>query len=162
MAIDNVVESVERQLEKGSIEEAQREFAVARRLYGDSVALDDLGATISAVQRARQIAEINTLIKNAKKKKRPLEDVISDLEAALSIDPQCEEAHRLLVMTRSALTRAREDDIARECESLIAAIDELIANGEPNQALEVLDTMVEDFGDFRLARVLRHTLKELL
>jgi serine/threonine protein kinase len=161
MAIENVVESVERQLETGSIEEAEREFAVARRLYGDSVVLDDLGATIFAAQRGRQIAEIKTLIKSAKKKKRLPEDVIADLEAALAIDLHCEEAHRLLVEARAADNRAKEDDLVRECESLIATVDELIADGNPSRALQVLDTMVRDFGDFRLAREIRRRLKEL-
>jgi tetratricopeptide (TPR) repeat protein len=162
MAIDNVIESVEKQLDKGSLEEAHRELGVARRLYGEADVLDGLGATIDARQRDLRSKEIDNLIKSARKKNRPHEDAIADLEAALSIDPHCEEAHRLLVETRAAEKRAGEDALASKCETLLATIDELIAEGNPARALEVLDTMVRDFGDLRLARHLRRTLEQLL
>jgi serine/threonine protein kinase/tetratricopeptide (TPR) repeat protein len=161
MAIHNVTESIQKQLDKGSVEEAQRELGVARRLYGESDVLDELGATIDARQRELRSKEIQTLIKSARKKNRPSDEAIADLEAALSIDPHCEEAHRLLVETRATEKRAKEEELARDCESLLATIDELIAEGDPARALEVLDTMVRDFGDFRRARDLRRTLEGL-
>jgi serine/threonine protein kinase len=160
MAIDNVIQSVEKQLGKGSLEEAQRELGVARRLYGDSAALDELGATIEARQREQRLAEITEHLKSAQKKNKTHDQVIEDLEAVLEIDPHNEDAHRLMVAVRSDQRRAHEKDIARQCESLIATIDELIAEGNPARALEVLDTMVKDFGDFPLAQDLRHALKQ--
>jgi tetratricopeptide (TPR) repeat protein len=162
MAIDNVIESIEGQLDKGAVGEAQRELGVARRLYGEFDVLDELGATIDARQRELRTKEIAGLIKSARKKNRSHADSIADLEAALEIDPHCEEAQQLLVQTQTAEKRARDDELARECESLIATIDELIADGNPARALEVLNTMVQDFGDFGIARVLRQKLEELL
>jgi serine/threonine protein kinase len=161
MAIDNVIQSVEQQLDKGSVEEARRELGVARRLFGDSGVLDELGATIDARQRERQNEEINTLIKNAQKKKKSHEDAIADLEAALSIDPHCEKAHRLLIETRTAQKRATEDELANECETVLATIDDLIAEGKPAKALDALNAAVEKAGDFRAARVLRTRLEKL-
>jgi serine/threonine protein kinase len=162
MAIDNVIQSIRQQLDKGSVEEARRELGVARRLYGESDVLDELGATIDARQRELRSREIEELIKSSRKKNRAHDEAIADLEAARAIDPHCEEAQQLLVEIRAAEKRAREEEIARKCDTLLATIDELIAEGNPARALEVLDTMVRDFGDFRLARDLRRTLERLL
>ena len=162
MAIDKVIESIHKQLGKGSFEEAQRELGVARRLYGENDVLDELAATIAARERELRSKEIEKLIKSARKKKRTHDEAITDLEAALSIDPHCEEAHQLLAKTRAAGRRAKDDLLARECEDELNTIDELIADGDPARALEVLDTMVRERGDFRVARDLRRTLERLL
>jgi serine/threonine protein kinase len=162
MAIDNVIQSVEGQLGKGALEEAQRELGVARRLYGESDVLDELGSTIETRQRERRKEEIAELLKNSRKSKKKHDQAIGDLEAALEIDPHNEDAHRLLVAIRWDQKRAHEKEVADQCESLIATIDELIADGDAAKALEVLETMVKDFGEFPLARNLRHALKRLL
>lgn len=162
MAIDNVIQSVGRQLDKGSIEEAYRELGVARRLYGESDVLGELSARIDSLQRQQRSSEVAELIKSSQKKKRTHEDAIADLEAALAIDPHCEQAHRLLIETRAARKRASEADLAKKCKTVLASIDELIAGGEPEKALEMLNATVKDVGDFRIARDLRRSLEELL
>jgi len=161
MAIDNVIQSVERQLEKGSIEEAHRELGVARRLYGESEVLGELAARIDARERELRSGEIAKLIKSSQKKKRAPEDAIADLEATLSIDPHNEEAHRLMIETRADRTRTAEAKLAKECKAALATIDELIADGEPGEALEMLKATVEQVGEFRVARDLRRALEKL-
>jgi len=162
MTIDNVVQSVERQLEKGSIEEAHRELGVAHRLYGESDVLGELAARIDARERELRSEEIAELVNNSQKKKRAPEDAIADLEATLSIDPHCEKAHRLLTETKAAWKQTTEARLAKECKAALATIDELIADGEPGRALEMLKETVEGVGDFRVARDIRRTLEELL
>jgi serine/threonine protein kinase len=162
MTIDNVVQSVERQLDQGSIEEAHRELGVARRLYGDTDVLGELSARIDARARELRREEIAELIKSSQKKKRAPEDAVADLEAALSIDPHCEKATRLLIETTSARKLASETNLAKECEAVLATIDELIADGELSTALELLNATVEEAGDFRVARDLRRRLEELI
>jgi serine/threonine protein kinase len=162
MTIDNVVQSVERQIEKGSIEEAHRELGVARRLYGESDVLGELTARIDSRERELRIEEIAKLVKSSQKKKRAPEDAIADLEATLTIDPHCEKAHRLLTETKAAWKQTSEARLATECKAVLATIDELIADGEPGRALEMLKATVEEVGDFRVARDLRRTLEKLL
>jgi len=162
MAIDNVIQSVQRQLQKDSLKEAHRELGVARRLYGESDVLRELAARIDARERELRSDEIAKLIKSSKKKKRAPEDAIADLEATLSIDPNNEEAHRLMIETRAARKRMAEAKLAKECKASLATIDELIAEGKPGEALEMLNTTVEEVGDFRVARDLRRALEKLL
>lgn len=159
MAIDNVIQSVEGQLDKGAIDEAQRELGVAGRLYGESDALDELGAKIETRRRERRQEEVGELLKSARKASKKPDDAIGDLEAVLEIDPHNEDANRLLAAIKAEQRRANENEIAKQCESLIATIDELVAEGETSKALDALETMVEDFGDFPAARDLRHALK---
>jgi tetratricopeptide (TPR) repeat protein len=159
MAIDKVIQSVEGQLDKGAIDEAQRELGVARRLYGESDALDELGAKIETRHRKRRQEEIGELLKSARKASKKPDQAISDLEAVLEIDPHNEDAHRLLVAIKLEQKRAQENEIATQCESMIATIDELVAEGEISKALDALENMVEDFGEFPAARDLRHALK---
>lgn len=162
MAIENVIQSVEQQLEKGSIEEARRELGVAHRLYGESDVLGDLTTRIDSRERELRIEEIAKLVKSSQKKKRAPEDAIADLEAALSIDPHCEKAHRLLTETRAAWKKTSEARLAKECKAVLTTIDELIADGEPGKALEMLTTTVEEVGDFPVARDLRRVLEKLV
>jgi serine/threonine protein kinase len=162
MAIGNVIQSVEGQLGKGAIEEARRELGVARRLYGESDALDELGATIETRQREMRKEEIGELLKSARKSKKKPDDAVGDLEAVLEIDPHNEDAHRLLAAIRAEQKRASENEIESRCESLIATIDELVADGQSAKALDVLETMVKDYGEFPAARDLRQALKQQL
>jgi hypothetical protein len=162
MAIENVIQSVERQLDKGSAEEARRELRVARRLYGESDVLGELAGRIDSRERELRIEEIAKLVKSSQKKKRSPEDAIADLEAALAIDPHDEKALRLLAETRATWKQATEARLAKECEAVLSTIDELIADGEPVKALEMLETTVEEVGDFRAARDLRRILEKLL
>ena len=162
MAIDNVIQSIERQLDTGSTEEAHRELGVAHRLYGEAYVLGELAARIDARERELRSEEIAKLVKSSEKKKRAPDDAIADLEAVLSIDPHCEEAHRLLIETKAARKCTTEAKLAKECKAALATIDELIAAGEPARALEMLNATVKEVGDFRVARDLRRTLKELL
>jgi serine/threonine protein kinase len=160
MAIDNVIQSIERQLDTGSTEEAHRELGVAHRLYGESHVLGELAAKIDARERELRSEEIAKLVKSSQKKKRAPDDAIADLEAVLSIDPHCEEAHRLLIETKAARKCTTEAKLAKECKAALATIDELIAAGEPARALEMLNATVEEVGDFRVARDLRRTLEK--
>ena len=161
MAITNVIHSIEKQLDQGSVEEAHRELGVARRLYGESDVLGELAATIDARERELRSKEVAQLVKNAQKKKRPAEDAIADLEAALAIDPHCEQAGRLLAAARTTQKRTADSRIADECEPALETIDGLIADGEPARALEMLKQTVDEVGDFRIARDLRRKLEEL-
>lgn len=159
MTIDKVVDSVQHQLDEGNADEAKRELAVAKRLYGDADTLDELGATIEAHEREAKRKEIGKLLKSARRKKRAFEDVLADLEALLTIDPHCEEAHRLLARARTGAARAEDERLEKECEDTLTTIDQLIADGEPEQALEKLDAVVRKVGGFRAARVLREKLR---
>ena len=159
MAIKKVVQSIEHQLEKNAPDEARRELGVARRLYGDSDPLDDLRAKIEMRERELRRQQIDKLSKKALRKRRRFEDVITDLESAAELDPSNEMVQQLLVETRAAQQKVAEDRHAREHGPALASIDALIADGEPGKALESLDELTEEVGDFRDARWLRRRLK---
>jgi tetratricopeptide (TPR) repeat protein len=159
MAIENAVQSIDRQLEKYALDEARRELGVARRLYGNSDPLDDLGAKIEMRERELRRQQINELIKKALRKRRRFEMVITDLESAAELDPSNEMVQQLLVETRAAQRKVAEDRHARKHGPALATIDALIADGEPDKALESLDDLTEEVGDFRDARWLRRRLK---
>ena len=162
MALDNVVDSVHEQLEGGDLDEARRELAVAKRLYGTSDVLDELKSKIESRERELRQEEVEDLIKNALKKNRQFDDVISDLETALSVDPNNDRVQRLIVETRIAHRRSIDDDSAKENRRTLEEIDDLIADGENEKALDRLEAMISETGEFETARWLRTRLKESL
>ena len=158
-AIEKVIQSVERQIKKATLDEAQRELGVARRLYGSSDVFDELEAAIEGRARELRREEVDKLLVKAIRKRRPIDDVIADLEAADSLNPDNEEVQRLLVETRAAQQRSHEDGLAKENEDLFVEIDRHIADGEPVRAIEALSAAIESQGDFREARWLRKRLE---
>ena len=158
-AIEKVIQSVERQIKKGAIDEAQRELAVARRLYGGSDAFDELEGAIAGRARELRRDEAEKLLSKALRKKRPIEDLIADLEAAESLDPENQQVQRLLVEKRAARQRSLEDEMAKKHENLFVEIDRHIADGEPSKAIEALSAVIESKGDFREARWLKKRLQ---
>jgi hypothetical protein len=159
MAIENVVQSIERQLEKNTPDEARRELAVARRLYGDSDPLYDLEAKIEMRERELRRQQIDELIQKALRKRRRFEMVITDLESAAELDPSNEMVRQLLAETRAAQQKIVEDRRARENGPALAAIDALIAKGEFEKALGSLAELTADVGEFREAQGLRRRLE---
>ena len=159
-AIEKVVQSIERQLEKNTPDEAQRELDVARRLYGNSDPLDDLGAKIEMRERELRRQQIDKLIKKALRKRRRFEDVITDLESAAELDPGNEMVRQLLVEARAAQQKVVEDRRSRDHGPALAAIDVLIADGELGKALESLSVLTAEVGEFREARGLRRKLED--
>jgi serine/threonine protein kinase len=162
MAIEKVIQSVERQIKNAALGEAQRELGVARRLYGSADAFDELEAAIERRARELRREEVKNLLGKAARKRRPIEDVIADLEAAESLDPDNEKVQCLLVETRAAHKRSLEERLAKDNKDLFVKIDRHIANGEPAKALEVLSAVTEDQGDFQEARWLRKRLESSL
>jgi len=158
-AIEKVIQSVEGQIKKAALAEAQRELGVARRLYGSSDTFDELDAAIEERARELRREEVDKLLGQALRKRRKIEDAITDLEAADSLDPGNEKVQRLLVETRAAHQRSLEDGLAKENEDLFVEIDRHIADGEPIRALDALSAAVESQGDFREARWLRKRLE---
>jgi serine/threonine protein kinase len=158
MALDNVIASVVTQIEKGEVEEARRELSVAKRLYGSSDVLDDLRVQIEAREREMRRQDVDDLIASSKRKKRTTEETISDLEEALSLDPNNEQVQRLLVAARAAEARRRDDELASANEARLEQIDTLIAAGEPEAAIAALDELTAAVGEFRAARWLRARL----
>ncbi len=159
LSIDNVTESVEVQIKKGEIEEARRELAVAIRLYGTSGEFDELAEKIEARSRELKQLEIDRLLKQALKKKRTYEEVLTDLEKAIAIDPHNERTLRLMVETRNAQKQAYEEQLAEENRTSLALVDQFIADGEPERALDALEAATREAGDFRDARILRRRLE---
>ena len=102
---------------------------------------------------------MKNLLAKAARKKRPIEDVIADLEAAESLDPDNEKVQNLLVESRAAHKRSLEERLAKDNRDLFVKIDRHIADGEPAKALEALAAVTEDQGDFREARWLRKRLE---
>ncbi len=162
MAIDRVVESIEEQLEQGELEEARRELGVARRLLGDSDTVDDLAAKIERGERLLRKTRIDELVEKALEEGRPFEDVIVDLETALDLDPHNERAHRVLAETRIENRRSREKTTEQDAADRLETIDQLIADGDPRQALAVLETITSELGDFRESRSLKLRLEAQL
>jgi serine/threonine protein kinase len=162
LAIGSVSSSIEKQLKKSAIDEAHRELAVARRLYGNSHALDELGSKIDARAHELRHDRITELVKSARRKQRPVDEAITDLESALEFDPDNEDVHRLLTEARAAKKRSDEERLEDENWDSLARVDELIADGMLDEAIATLDTIIEAAGDFRAARVLRHRLQRLL
>jgi len=158
-AIENVIQSVERQIQKSELEEARRELAVARRLYGSSDVFDGLEAAIDGRARELRREEAETLLGKALRKGRRFEGVIADLEAADSLDPNNEKVHRLLVETRAAEKEHLEEGLAKESQDLFDEIDRRIADGDSAGALQALSAATKSHGDFREARWLRKRLE---
>jgi serine/threonine protein kinase len=161
MTINNVFQSVERQLDSGSVEEARRELGVARRLYGSSDELDELGARIEASERMQRAGEIKALLAKARQKNRSTEEAITDLEAVLEIDPHCEKAHRLLAEKRAIQNRERDAQLEAQCKDVLATIDDLIAGGDTAKALKTLKSALKEVDEFSTARLLRERLNSL-
>jgi serine/threonine protein kinase len=160
IAIDKVIESIERQLAKSAVAEARRELGVARRLYGSTDAFDDLAAAIEACERELRHTELEGGLRKALEQERPLTSTIVDLEAASALDPHNERLHRLLAEARIAHRRFRDEEIAHRAEEALGEIDRLISAGEVLMALRALDGTVAEVGDFRLARRLRRRLAD--
>ena len=158
MALDNVIASVVTWIEKGDVDEARRELGVAKRLYGSSDVLDDLRTQIDARERELRRQEVDDLIASSQRKKRTSEEAISDLEEALSLDPNNERAQRLLVAARTAETRRLDDELASQNEAGLEKIDALIAAGDPEAAIAAIDELTAEVGEFRSARWLRSRL----
>ena len=162
MAIEKVVQSIEHQLEKNAPDEARRELGVARRLYGDSDPLDDLGAKIEMRERELRRQQIDKLIKKALRERRRFDMVITDLESAAELDPGNEMVRQLLVEARAAQQKVVEDRLSREQGPALAAIDVLIADGEPGKALKSLAVLTAEVGEFRESRGLRQRLENCI
>ncbi len=158
MAIEKVLASVDRQLEKGTLDEAQRELSVARRLYGASDAFEDLEAKIGARGRELQRLEIDRIVEQALKTNRPFEEIFADLESASALDPHDERVQRLLVQTRIARRHLENEQVEADAAEELARIDRLIADGDPKTALSTLDETIRTHGEFRSARLLRSRL----
>jgi serine/threonine protein kinase len=154
MAIEKVVQSIERQLEKNAPDEARRELGLARRLYGESDPLDDLGAKIDMLERELRRQQIDKLIEKALRKRRRFDVMITDLQSAAELDPGNEMVRQLLVEARAAQQKVVDDRRSREHGAALAAIDVLIADGEPGKALESLAVLTAEVGEFREAREL--------
>ncbi len=159
IAIEKVTQSVEGQIKKAALEEAQRELGVARRLYGSSVVFDELEAVIEGRARELRREEVKNLLSKAARKRRPIEDVIADLEAAESLDPDNEKVQCLLVETRATHHQSLDEKLAKDKEDLFVEIDRHIADGEPIKAIEALSAATEGQGDFRKARWIRKRLE---
>lgn len=158
LAIDKVVQSIERQLEKAAVDEARRELAVAQRLYGSSDALDELSATIDRRARELRRGEVDRLVDAALAGERAIAEVIADLEAASAIDPHNEKVQRALVSSRAVQRRLAEVEVADAAAAELAEVDRLIADGRNAEALQVLERAVARFGDFGAARVVHRRL----
>ncbi len=159
MALDNVLSSVEGQIEKNALEEARRELGVATRLYGTTDVLAELEARIAARERVLRRERVDALIDRAKGKKRTTEEAIEGLEAALAIDPGNEAAQRLLVESRAAQRRELDDELEQQHLATLDEIDYLIANGDTGRAIRNLEALISEAGDFRAARWLRDRLE---
>jgi serine/threonine protein kinase len=158
VAIDKVVQSIERQLDKAAVDEARRELAVAQRLYGSSDALEELSARIEARSRDLRREEVESLVDAALAGERAIGEVIADLEAASAIDPHNEKVQRVLVSSRAAQRRLTEAEVAGAAAAELAEVDRLIADGRAAEALQVLERAVTRVGDFGAARALRRRL----
>jgi serine/threonine protein kinase len=159
VAVDKVVHSVDRQLEKGAVDEAQRELAVARRLYGASEVFEELDSKIDAKGRELRRQEIDRLVEKALEGDRPFEEVFADLESAGALDPHNERVQRVLAQTKAARRRHDEERAAENAAEALAQVDRLIAEGETGKALSTLDEAVRQHGEFRAARILRSRLE---
>ncbi len=162
VAVEKVATSVDRQTEKGAIDEALRELAVARRLYGASEAFEELDSKIEAKGRELRRQEINHLVEQALEDQRPFEEALALLESAGALDPHNERVQRLLVQTKAAQLRTDDERTAQNAAETLAEIDQLIADGDPKKALSALDDVVRKHGDFRAARLLRGRLESHL
>ena len=159
VAIDKVVDSVDRQLDKGAVDEAQRELAVARRLYAACEVFDELESKIDAKGRELRHLEIDRLVEQALEGDRPFDEVFADLESARALDPHNERVQRVLVQTEAARRRLNETRAAESAAEALAQVDRLIAEGETENALSTLDEAVRQHGEFRAARLLRNRLE---
>ncbi|MCU0233299.1 MAG: protein kinase [Thermoanaerobaculales bacterium] len=158
VAIDKVVQSIERQLGKAAVDEARRELAVAQRLYGSSDALDELSARIDTRARELRREEVDRLLDAALAGERAIAEVVADLEAATAVDPHDERVQRVLVSSRAAQRRLADAEVEGAAAADLAEVDRLIADGHPAEALQVLARAVARCGDFASARVLQRRL----
>jgi hypothetical protein len=64
-----------------------------------------------------------------------------------------------MVETRIAQKREREQQLADENQTQLAVVDQFIADGEIERALDALNAATREVGDFRDARILRLRLE---
>jgi serine/threonine protein kinase len=162
IAIDKVVASIDRQLGNDAIDEARRELVVARRLYGASTEFEVLDAKIDAKAREQHQGKIEGLVERALAEKRPTDEALELLESAAALDPHNEKVQRLLVQKQAEKRRTDDERAEEHASETMDKVDRLIAEGEPAEALSVLNGAVEKHGDFRAARLLRDRLEDHL
>jgi len=162
VAIDKAVTCVERQLDMGTVDEAQRKLAVARRLYGSSEVFDELDSKIDSKGRELRRMEIDRLVERALEADRPFDEVFADLESAAALDPHNELVQRVLVETEAAQRRFQELRAAKNAAEALARVDHLIAEGQTEIALSTLEEAILRYCEFRAARLLRNRLESSL
>ncbi len=153
--IEGAAKSISARLQAGSLERAERELGLAIRLYGNDESLLDLKDRLDAAMLRK---EVERLVAIAEDPETDIDDAIRRLEEALGLDPGNQKVEDL----RSGMveSRVRQDEEQRgfAINEALGPIDDLIAAGAIEQALERLDAAVAELGDFPEALGLRHRL----
>jgi len=160
--IAHAAESVDKTLSSGKIDEARRELEVAERLLGRQTLFSELRQKIDAADVAQRKAAVQSLLQKALGKQASFQEVIVTLEKALEIDPMNLKVQELLSETRSALIRYEQERLSSSVTTVMAAVDQLIVDGQLEEALKRVQAAVKELGDFREARVVRQRLSEAL
>lgn len=147
--------SIEKRLEEGQLDQAERELVLARRLYGPKLVFDELAARAAEMNKAQERVRRRMEIQEALDAKAPFSEVIAMIEAVLAFDPRDSDFRGLWVETR----RAQREDAEIRCrpaiEEVLDEVDMLIAGGRETEALRVLDGAIEELGPFSEARALK-------
>ena len=151
--------SIERRIEEGQLDQADRELDLARRLYGPKLVFDELTARVVAMNKTQERVGRRMRIQEALHAKAPFPEVIAMIEAVLAFDPRDSDFRSLLVETRRAQHEDAEVRRRPAIEEVLDEVDMLIAGGRETEALRVLDGAVEELGSFSEARALRQRLE---
>ena len=162
MAIEKVGQSIDKHLAKGALDEARRELKVAERLYRGQEILEALSSKIEEKERELQQREAEKILSKALRKHRKFEDVISDLEAALELDPENEKILRVIEETQTAHQQVLDESRANQISETLVEIDRLIAAGDTAEALSAVETAAGKIGEFPEAQILRRRLGQIV
>lgn len=159
--IQMAAKSVEKRLENGQLDPAERELLLARRLFGRERVFDTLAVRLADAQRENERKDYTDKINNAVDSSVPFPAVLALIESALAFDPKDKDFQRFLIETRRA---EREEAQARRrpaIDETLAEIDGLITRGQIAEALSALQSAVEEIGPFKEARALQYRLKKV-
>jgi serine/threonine protein kinase len=157
-AIAEAVDSIDQRLAADDLERAEHQLAVAERLFGRDPGLRDVRDRVANLRRTRCEAEAERVIQDALSGKRDFDEVMATLESALEADPGHETLQRLVAETRATWHRLQQERRSQRIATVMAEVDDLVAEGDLKAAVARLDQAINELGSFREATAVRHRL----
>lgn len=159
MEINKASEAIRRQLEAGAFEEATRELELAERLFRKEHNWVVLRHELEGALREEKI---HKLIRESLSGVLGFEAMIERIEEALRLDPTREKTRILLKETRIAQEKHLREKRNEAIAEILAPVDELIREGQLEQALTKVNGALKKMGPFPQGKALRQRLQRAL